>query len=60
MEGFFAVIGIHFAEYGGHNRPELVVPDAIRVVREAIARTGYAPNMLAGGLASKRSRLVAA
>jgi hypothetical protein len=53
MEGFFAVTGTHFAEYGGHNRPELVV-------REAIARTGYAPNMLAGGLASKRSRLVAA
>ncbi len=42
------------------NRPELVTPDTMEVVREAIARTGYVPNMLAGGLASKRSRLVAA
>jgi LacI family transcriptional regulator, gluconate utilization system Gnt-I transcriptional repressor len=42
------------------NRPELVTADTIEVVREAIARTGYVPNMLAGGLASKRSRLVAA
>jgi len=29
-------------------------------VRDAIARTGYVPNILAGGLASSRSRLVAA
>jgi LacI family gluconate utilization system Gnt-I transcriptional repressor len=42
------------------NRPELVLPETIEIVREAIARTGYVPNMLAGGLASKRSRLVAA
>jgi LacI family transcriptional regulator, gluconate utilization system Gnt-I transcriptional repressor len=42
------------------NRPELVTADTMEVVREAIARTGYVPNMLAGGLASKRSRLVAA
>lgn len=42
------------------NRPELVTQNTIDVVREAIARTGYVPNLLAGGLASKRSRLVAA
>jgi LacI family gluconate utilization system Gnt-I transcriptional repressor len=37
------------------------VSDAILVrVREAVERTGYVPNMLAGGLASRKSRLVAA
>jgi LacI family gluconate utilization system Gnt-I transcriptional repressor len=37
------------------------VSEAVRTrVREAIARTGYVPNTLAGGLASSRSRLVAA
>ena len=34
--------------------------DVRRKVRDAIARTGYVPNILAGGLASSRSRLVAA
>ena len=32
----------------------------LKKVNEAIARTGYVPNLLAGGLASTRSRLVAA
>ena len=42
------------------NTPAQVSPEALRRVREAVERTGYVPNMLAGGLASTRSRLVAA
>jgi LacI family gluconate utilization system Gnt-I transcriptional repressor len=42
------------------NNPQLVRPKTIEKVREAVALTGYIPNMLAGGLASRRSRLVAA
>ncbi|HYG87086.1 MAG TPA: LacI family DNA-binding transcriptional regulator [Azospirillum sp.] len=42
------------------NRPELVTQETLEHVREVIARTGYVPNLLAGGLASSRSRLVAA
>lgn len=42
------------------NTPERVSPDTLRRVRDAVARTGYVPNLLAGGLASNRSRLVAA
>ena len=42
------------------NSPDLVSAEVLRKVSEAIARTGYVPNLLAGGLASSRSRLVAA
>lgn len=42
------------------NNPDLVRPETIEKVREAVARTGYIPNMLAGSLASRRSRLIAA
>jgi LacI family gluconate utilization system Gnt-I transcriptional repressor len=42
------------------NTPEQVAPETLTRVREAVARTGYVPNRLAGGLASARSRLVAA
>jgi LacI family gluconate utilization system Gnt-I transcriptional repressor len=42
------------------NAPDRVSPDTLRRVRDAVARTGYVPNLLAGGLASNRSRLVAA
>jgi LacI family gluconate utilization system Gnt-I transcriptional repressor len=42
------------------NNPEQVSDEVRRKVGEAIARTGYVPNRLAGGLASTRSRLVAA
>ncbi|MBI2771338.1 MAG: LacI family DNA-binding transcriptional regulator [Burkholderiales bacterium] len=42
------------------NTPERVSTDTLQRVRDAVARTGYVPNLLAGGLASNRSRLVAA
>nr|WP_288498029.1 LacI family DNA-binding transcriptional regulator [uncultured Pseudomonas sp.] len=41
------------------NRPEVVSEDARKKVLEAVRVTGYVPNMLAGGLASNKSRLVA-
>ena len=42
------------------NHPDKVAPKTLERVRQAIARTGYVPNLLAGGLASRRSRLIAA
>jgi LacI family gluconate utilization system Gnt-I transcriptional repressor len=42
------------------NAPEKVSPDVLRKVTEAVARTGYVRNRLAGGLASAHSRLIAA
>jgi LacI family gluconate utilization system Gnt-I transcriptional repressor len=42
------------------NHPELVSPETLERVLQVIERTGYVPNLLAGGLASRRSRLVAA
>lgn len=42
------------------NTPERVSAETLQRVRDAIARTGYVPNLMAGGLASNRSRLVAA
>ncbi|MBD8162900.1 LacI family DNA-binding transcriptional regulator [Erwinia persicina] len=41
------------------NKPQVVRPATVARVMEAIQATGYIPNMLAGGLASKRSRLIA-
>ena len=41
------------------HRPELVTEDTREKVREAVRKTGYVSNMLAGGLASNKSRLVA-
>lgn len=40
--------------------PQQVSDDVRKRVADAVARTGYVPNLLAGGLASTRSRLVAA
>ncbi len=41
------------------NRPELVHSDTQRKVMEAVRTTGYVPNLLAGNLASSKSKLVA-
>src|ERR1044072_8585062 len=42
------------------NTPAQVSPEVLRKGTDAVARTGYVRNGLAGGLASTRSRLVAA
>ena len=42
------------------NTPERVAEPTARRVREAIDRLGYVPNLLAGGLSSRRSRMIAA
>jgi LacI family transcriptional regulator, gluconate utilization system Gnt-I transcriptional repressor len=42
------------------NTPGQVSEEVRQKVADAVARTGYVPNRLAGGLASARSRLVAA
>lgn len=42
------------------NTPDRVSVEVLRKVTDAVARTGYVRNRLAGGLASTRSRLVAA
>lgn len=42
------------------NTPDQVSPEVLRKVQEAVQRTGYVPNRMAGGLASARSRLIAA
>jgi LacI family gluconate utilization system Gnt-I transcriptional repressor len=42
------------------NRPEMVAPGTLDHVRRVVDRTGYVPNLLAGGLASRKTRFVAA
>lgn len=42
------------------NTPDQLAADTLERVKDAIARTGYVPNLLAGGLRSARSQLVAA
>lgn len=42
------------------NSPELVKADTLAKVNKAIEATGYIPNLLAGSLASNRSKLIAA
>ncbi|WP_092876154.1 LacI family DNA-binding transcriptional regulator [Izhakiella capsodis] len=41
------------------NNPKIVRPMTVARVMLAVEKTGYIPNMLAGGLASRRSKLIA-
>lgn len=41
-------------------RPAVVAPATLARIHDAVARTGYVPNLMAGGLASNRSGLIAA
>jgi LacI family gluconate utilization system Gnt-I transcriptional repressor len=41
------------------NNPAVVSPHTGHAIAEAIAATGYIPNLIAGGLASSKSRMVA-
>jgi LacI family gluconate utilization system Gnt-I transcriptional repressor len=40
------------------NTPDQVAPETLERVQQAVERTGYVPNRMAGGLASARSRLI--
>lgn len=42
------------------NKPEQVSVDVLERVKEAVERTGYVPNRMAGGLASAKSKMIAA
>lgn len=42
------------------NTPDQVSAEVLKKVQDAVGRTGYVPNRVAGGLASSRSRLIAA
>ena len=42
------------------NTPLIVAPETLARIQDAVARTGYVRNLIAGGLASNRSGLVAA
>jgi LacI family gluconate utilization system Gnt-I transcriptional repressor len=42
------------------NSPDQVSPDTLRRIQEAVRETGYVPNLIAGSLASNRSKLIVA
>jgi LacI family gluconate utilization system Gnt-I transcriptional repressor len=42
------------------NKPDQVSPEVLQRVKEAVDRTGYVPNRMAGGLASAKSKMIVA
>ncbi|KAF1020400.1 MAG: HTH-type transcriptional regulator GntR [Paracidovorax wautersii] len=42
------------------NQPDKVAPKTLAAVRQAVEALGYVPNLMAGSLASNRSRIIAA
>src|SRR5689334_3706787 len=42
-----------------YNNPTVVAKSTAERIRKAVEETGYVPDLIAGGLASRRSRLVA-
>lgn len=42
-----------------YNNPSVVAPSTAERIRKAVADTGYVQDLIAGGLASRRSRLIA-
>ena len=41
-------------------KPDVVAQETLARIQDAVARTGYVPNLIAGGLASNRTGLIAA
>ena len=41
------------------SKPELVSDKTLERVKQAVAATGYLPNLLAGGLKSRKSQMIA-
>lgn len=60
LDDVAALVGVSTATVSRFfNNPDVVKQATADKIREAISKTGYIPNMLAGGLASNRTRDVA-
>ena len=60
LDDVAAVAGVSAATVSRYvNNPAVVAKPTAERIRAAIAATGYIPNLLAGGLASSRSKMVA-
>jgi LacI family gluconate utilization system Gnt-I transcriptional repressor len=60
LDDVAALAGVSTATVSRYlNNPKVVAAATGERIREAIAQTGYIPNLLAGGLASQKSKMVA-